>query len=45
MPGGRAPAKGEIFRNPLLASTYEKIVKGAEMSFTEEVLQGILQHS
>jgi gamma-glutamyltranspeptidase / glutathione hydrolase len=33
MPGGKAPAKGEIFRNPYLASTLEKIVKGGRNEF------------
>jgi len=33
MPGGKAPAKGEIFRNPLLANTFEKIVKGGRNEF------------
>ena len=33
MPAGRAPAKGEIFRNPLLANTLEKIVKGGRYEF------------
>jgi gamma-glutamyltranspeptidase/glutathione hydrolase len=33
MPGGRAPAKGEIFRNPYLASTLEKIAKGGRNEF------------
>jgi len=33
MPGGKAPAKGEIFRNPLLANTLEKIVKGGRNEF------------
>jgi gamma-glutamyltranspeptidase/glutathione hydrolase len=33
MPGGKSPAKGEIFRNPLLASTYEKIAKGGRNEF------------
>lgn len=33
MPGGKAPAKGEIFRNPQLASTLEKIVKGGRNEF------------
>jgi gamma-glutamyltranspeptidase/glutathione hydrolase len=33
MPDGKAPAKGEIFRNPLLAQTLEKIVKGGRNEF------------
>lgn len=33
MPGGNAPAKGEIFRNPNLANTLEKIVKGGRNEF------------
>ena len=33
MPGGRAPVKGEIFRNPQLANTLEKIVKGGRNEF------------
>jgi len=33
MPGGRAPRKGEIFRNPALASTYEKLVAGGRDAF------------
>ena len=33
MPGGKAPGKGEIFRNPLLAGTLEKIVKGGRNEF------------
>ena len=33
MPGGKAPAKGEIFKNPLLAKTLEKIVKGGRNEF------------
>ena len=33
MPGGRAPVKGEVFRNPLLANTLEKIVKGGRNEF------------
>ena len=33
MPDGHSPAKGEIFRNPLLANTLEKIVKGGRKEF------------
>jgi gamma-glutamyltranspeptidase / glutathione hydrolase len=33
MPGGRAPAKGEIFRNPALAATYEQIARGGRDAF------------
>ena len=33
MPGGRAPRKGEIFRNPFLADTYEAIAKKGRDAF------------
>jgi gamma-glutamyltranspeptidase/glutathione hydrolase len=33
MKDGKAPAKGEIFRNPLLANTLEKIVAGGRNEF------------
>ena len=33
MPGGKSPAKGEVFRNPLLAATLEKIAKGGRDEF------------
>lgn len=33
MPGGRAPAKGEIFRNPALANTYERLAKQGRDAF------------
>lgn len=35
MPGGRAPAKGEMFRNPRLADTYETIARGGRDAFYE----------
>ena len=33
MPGGRAPATGEVFRNPRLARTYEAIAAGGRDAF------------
>jgi gamma-glutamyltranspeptidase/glutathione hydrolase len=33
MPNGKMPAKGEIFKNPDLANTYEKLVKGGRDAF------------
>ena len=33
MPKGRTPSKGEIFKNPLLANTLEKIIKGGRYEF------------
>ena len=33
MPGGKAPAKGEVFKNPYLANTLEKIAKGGRDVF------------
>jgi gamma-glutamyltranspeptidase / glutathione hydrolase len=33
MPSGKTPSKGQIFKNPLLANTLEKIVKGGRYEF------------
>lgn len=33
MPGGRAPAKGEMFANPRLAETYRKLASGGRDAF------------
>ena len=33
MPGGRAPAKGEMFTNPRLAETYRKLASGGRDAF------------
>lgn len=33
MPGGKTPAKGQMFRNPRLANTYEAIAKGGREAF------------
>ena len=35
MPSGATPKKGEIFKNPLLAKTYQAIAKTNGQSFYE----------
>ncbi|NNF15258.1 MAG: gamma-glutamyltransferase [Gammaproteobacteria bacterium] len=42
MPGGAAPQKGQIFKNPLLANTYRTIAKqGRDGFYTGEIAQTI----
>lgn len=35
LPDGRAPRKGDVFRNPRLATSYEKLVTGGREAFYE----------
>lgn len=45
MPNGKAPAKGEIFRNPYLASTYELIAnKGRDEFYKGSIAQTIHEY-
>ena len=45
MPNGKAPAKGEVFKNPFLAATLEKIAKGGRDAFYKgEVAQKIVDY-
>jgi gamma-glutamyltranspeptidase/glutathione hydrolase len=45
MPAGRAPAKGEIFRNPHLADTLEKIAKkGRDVFYKGEIAKKIVDY-
>jgi len=42
-PGGKTPVAGELFRNPHLAATYEKIAAGGRDAFyTGEIAQSIV---
>jgi gamma-glutamyltranspeptidase/glutathione hydrolase len=42
MPGGRAPRKGEMFRNPNLANTLEKIAQGGRDVFYKGELAHVM---
>ncbi len=42
MPGGRAPKKGEVFKNPYLADTYESIAKeGRDVFYKGRIARAI----
>lgn len=45
MPGGKTPAKGEIFKNPYLANTLELIAsKGRDVFYKGEIAEKIVQY-
>ena len=45
LPGGRPPAKGEIFRNPALADTYERIAReGRDVFYKGEIARVIADY-
>ncbi|MFF3748950.1 gamma-glutamyltransferase family protein [Streptomyces sp. NPDC002018] len=39
LPGGKAPAPGELFRNPALAATWRRLISEAESAGTDRVVQ------
>lgn len=43
MPGGRAPRKGEIFRNPALAETYTRLASDGRDAFYRGEIAGIIE--
>jgi len=42
MPGGAIPKKGEVFKNPALAGTYEKIAKGGRDAFYKGAIARVI---
>lgn len=45
MPGGKAPAKGEIFKNPYLANTLEKIAReGRDVFYKGEMARKMVEY-
>lgn len=45
MPGGKAPAKGEVFKNPYLATTLELIAqKGRDVFYKGEIAEKIVKY-
>lgn len=42
LPGGRAPSKGEMYRNPALAATLEKIAAGGRDAFYKGELADVM---
>jgi gamma-glutamyltranspeptidase/glutathione hydrolase len=45
MPGGKAPRKGEMFKNPFLADTYEKLAEGGrDVFYRGEIAQAIADY-
>ncbi|MBR9998611.1 MAG: gamma-glutamyltransferase [Cyclobacteriaceae bacterium] len=42
MPGGKVPVKGQVFRNPDLANTYQKIARGGRDAFYKGEIAGTM---
>jgi gamma-glutamyltranspeptidase/glutathione hydrolase len=42
MPGGQAPKEGEVFRNPDLARTYQRIAQGGRHAFYRGEIAGVI---